>query len=276
MAPNPLKPLIKGMFVMLAVAAVVLLAYVARLALIAEQERVAESQKRSKEINEGFRRKMEADQQANKLRREQEAARAKEAAERRAKEAAARSEAEAKKRPVDVGMAFGEVRRRAESGDPNAQYLLGRIYFLGMDHVVRMDPSTYGLSLDTRATSALLSLKDITRSISGLRFINIPLLPADRKEAVRWYERAANQGHREAQSSLMSVFYYEFPDAVAGYKWSLLCDGPPIVPNEFKLVEHTPEWKKMMLERWPKKLTPEQKAVAEQQAKAFVPKKEKP
>jgi Tfp pilus assembly protein PilO len=80
MAPNPLKPLIKGMFVMLAVAAVVLLAYVARLALIAEQERVAESQKRSKEINEGFRRKMESDQQASKLRREQKAALDKEAA----------------------------------------------------------------------------------------------------------------------------------------------------------------------------------------------------
>jgi Tfp pilus assembly protein PilO len=80
MAPNPLKPLIKGMFVMLAVAAVVLLAYIARLALIAEQERVAESQKRSKEINEGFRRKMEADQRAIQLRREQKVALDKEAA----------------------------------------------------------------------------------------------------------------------------------------------------------------------------------------------------
>jgi Tfp pilus assembly protein PilO len=80
MAPNPLKPLIKGMFVMLAVAAVVLLAYIARLALISEQERVAESQKRSKEMNEGFRRKMEADQRAIQLRREQKVALDKEAA----------------------------------------------------------------------------------------------------------------------------------------------------------------------------------------------------
>jgi len=46
MAPNPLKPLIKGMFVMLAVAAVVLLAYIARLALISEQERGLPSQDR--------------------------------------------------------------------------------------------------------------------------------------------------------------------------------------------------------------------------------------
>ncbi|MEY3812360.1 MAG: hypothetical protein RI910_342 [Verrucomicrobiota bacterium] len=80
MAPNPLKPLIKGMFVMLAVAAVVLLAYIARLALISEQERVAESQKRSKEMNEGFRRKIEADQRAIQLRREQKVALDKEAA----------------------------------------------------------------------------------------------------------------------------------------------------------------------------------------------------
>jgi Tfp pilus assembly protein PilO len=85
MAANPLKPLIKGMFVMLAVAAVVLFAYFARLTLIAEQERVAEAQKRSKEINEGFRRKMEADQRAIKLRREQKAALDKEADEKQPK-----------------------------------------------------------------------------------------------------------------------------------------------------------------------------------------------
>jgi uncharacterized membrane protein (DUF106 family) len=80
MAPNPLKPLIKGMFVMLAVAAVVLLAYVARLALIAEQERVAEYQKRSQEINERFQKTSEENFRASKLRREQKAALDKEAA----------------------------------------------------------------------------------------------------------------------------------------------------------------------------------------------------
>lgn len=85
MAPNPLKPLIKGMFVMLAVAAVVLLATIARLALIAEQERVAEAQKRSKEINERYRSEREADQRAIKLRREQKAALDKEADEKQPK-----------------------------------------------------------------------------------------------------------------------------------------------------------------------------------------------
>lgn len=85
MASNPLKPLIKGMFVMLAVAAVILLATVARLALIAEQERVAEAQKRSKEINERYRSEREADQRAIKLRREQKAALDKEAAEKQPK-----------------------------------------------------------------------------------------------------------------------------------------------------------------------------------------------
>ncbi len=85
MAPNPLKPLIKGMFVMLAVAAVVLLATIARLALIAEQERVAEAQKRSKEINERYRSERDADQRDFKLRREQKAALDKEAAEKQPK-----------------------------------------------------------------------------------------------------------------------------------------------------------------------------------------------
>lgn len=85
MASNPLKPLIKGMFVMLAVAAVVLLATIARLALIAEQERVTEAQKRSKEINERYRSEREADQRAIKLRREQKAALDKEADEKQPK-----------------------------------------------------------------------------------------------------------------------------------------------------------------------------------------------
>ena len=85
MAPNPLKPLIKGMFVMLAVVAVVLLATIARLALIAEQERVAEAQKRSKEINERFQKTSEENYRASKLRREQESARVKKAAEKQPK-----------------------------------------------------------------------------------------------------------------------------------------------------------------------------------------------
>ncbi len=82
MAPNPLKPLIKGMFVMLAVAAVVLFANFARLTLIAEQERVAESQKRSKEINERFQSTIsEKNYRVTKPRREQESGPDKEAAE---------------------------------------------------------------------------------------------------------------------------------------------------------------------------------------------------
>ena len=85
MAPNPLKPLIKGMFVMLAVVAVVLLAYIARLALIAEQERVAEAQKRSKEINERFQKTSEKNYRVTKTRREQESAPDKEAAEKQPK-----------------------------------------------------------------------------------------------------------------------------------------------------------------------------------------------
>ena len=85
MASNPIKPLIKGMFVMLAVAAFVLLATIARLALIAEQGRVAEAQKRSKEINERYRSEREADQRAIKLRREQKAALDKEADEKQPK-----------------------------------------------------------------------------------------------------------------------------------------------------------------------------------------------
>jgi TPR repeat protein len=276
MASNPLKPLIKGMFVMLAVAAVVLLATVARLALIAEQERVAESQKRSKEINEGFRRKMEADQQASKLRREQEAARAKDAAERRAKVDASFAAAEAKKRPVDVGVAFGNTRRKAEAGDADAQHLLGVIYHKGMDTVIHLDQGTHGMQLTPQVLSALTG-EDLSRgAMPSIRFVSIPVIPANPQEAVRWLERAALQGHREAQATLASLLFYTLQDSVAGYKWSLIADAGPDASMEGKLTGHTPASRKLLHERLLQKLTPDQKAESEKKAKAFVAKKEKP
>lgn len=274
MAPNPLKPIIKGLFVMLVVAAVVLFAYFARLTLIAEQERVAESQKRSKEINEGFRRKMEADQRAAKLRREQEAARAKEAAEQRAKEDASFAVAEAKKRPVDVGVAFGNARRSAEAGDADAQNLLGVIYHKGMDAVIHLDSGTHGMQFSPHVLSALTG-EDLSRgSMPSIRFVSIPVIPANSQEAVRWLERAALQGHREAQATLASLLFYTLQDPVASYKWSLIADSA--APTEGKLDGHTPASRKLLRERLLQKLTQDQVAEAEKKAKAFVPKKEKP
>jgi TPR repeat protein len=276
MAPNPLKPLIKGMFVMLAVAAVVLFAYFARLALIAEQERIAESQKRSKEINDGFRRKAVAEATAAKLRREQEAARAKETAERRAKEDASFAAAEAKKRPVDVGVAFGNARRSAEAGEADAQNLLGVIYHKGMDQVIHLDPGTHGMQFSPHVLSALTG-EDLSRgSMPSIRFVSIPVIPANSQEAVRWLERAALQGHHEAQATLASLLFYTLQDPVTSYKWSLIADANPTASTDGKLDGHTPASRKLLRERSLLKLTQEQVAEAEKKAKAFVAKKEKP
>jgi TPR repeat protein len=276
MAPNPLKPLIKGMFVMLAVAAVVLFAYFARLTLIAEQERVAESQKRSKEINEGFRRKAVAEATAAKLRREQEAARAKQTAEQRAKEDASFAAAEAKKRPVDVGVAFGNSRRSAEAGDAEAQNLLGVIYHKGMDQVIHLDPGTHGMRISPLVLSALTG-EDLSRgSMPSIRFVSIPVIPANSQEAVRWLERAALQGHHEAQATLASLLFYTLQDPVTSYKWSLIADANPTASTDGKMDGHTPASRKLLRERSLLKLTQEQVAEAEKKAKAFVAKKEKP
>jgi TPR repeat protein len=274
MAANPLKPLIKGMFVMIAVAAVVLFAYFARLALIAEQERIAEAQKRSKEINDGFRRKAVAEATAAKLRREQEATRAKDAAERRAKEDASFAAAEAKKRPVDVGVAFGNARRSAEAGDADAQNLIGVIYHKGMDAIIHLDPGTHGMQFSPQVLSALTG-EDLSRgSMPSLRFVSIPVIPANSQEAVRWLERAALQGHREAQSTLASLLFYTLQDPVSSYKWSLIADAD--APTDGKLTGHTPASRRLLRERLLQKLTQDQKAESEKKAKAFQPKKEKP
>ena len=138
MAPSPLKPLIKGMFAMLFVAAAVMIILFVRDAIDAEQRRVAENRQRIEES----RRQAQAEQdriqaeiarnkQALQARREQEAAAARASA-------AATAAAAAEKPTFDVSAGFEKMLRRAAAGDPHAQYVVGYVYFVGMDRVVQV------------------------------------------------------------------------------------------------------------------------------------------
>lgn len=266
MPPNPLKPLIKGMFAMLFLAAALIFVFVVRSAISEEQnratanrKRIEESQRQVKAEQDRIRTEVARKEQELKLRREQQAA-----------------EARAKERTVDVGAAFGDLRRKAEGGDPDAQYLLGRIYAVGMQRVFIKPPEgRTGMGYATRLVVALTGEDPISPTARGLRFASIPVIPANPDEATRWYERAALQGHRQAQCSLGQKFLLR-PDPSDGYYWTLLAAEPMFLPSEAKLSDFTPELLRTMQKHGKDRMTPEQVAEAEKRAKAFKPKKERP
>jgi TPR repeat protein len=272
MADDPLKPLIRGMLVMILMTATVLSVHALREVVLDEQRRMEATNQAAQARQGKWQQEREAAELQAKSQREEYEDRL---AQGRARDHATLEAIQAKKRPVDVGAAFGNVRRKAEGGDANAQYLLGRIYLRGMDGVLHVQPSNYALTYHAPTAAALTGEKDFARTANTLRFINLPLIQEDMKEAVRWHEYAAQQGHREAQSSLAQLFYYRLPNPVEGYRWALLSERPPILPDELKLEAHTPEWRKATKESLLQKLTPAQKAEAEQQAAAFI-RQEKP
>ncbi len=272
MEPNPLKPLIKGLFVMLAVAAIVLFVHAGWQSILEEVRRNEVASQAAQARRDKWRREQEAAELKLSQRRKDDELRLTLG---RARDHETLMAAQAKKRPVDVGAAFGDVRRRAESGDANAQNLLGRIYLRGMDDVLSVDPAnSRPIGYYAPAAAALTGEEDFAGSSDVIRFVNMPLTPANPKEAARWFERAAQQGHREAQSNLAQLFYYHLPDPAAGYRWVLLADGPAILQDEQKLESHTSAWLKQMREKLLTRLTPIQKAEAERQAQDWKPTKE--
>ena len=249
MAQDPLRPLIRGMLAMILIGAAVLFVHALRQVVLEEQRRSESNRKAYEALQE-------------KTRQEREAA------ERKA------AEARAKERTVDVGAAFGDLRRKAEGGDPDAQYLLGRIYAVGMQRIFIKPPEgKNGMGYATRLVVALTGEDPISPASRGLRFTSIPVIPSNPDEAYRWYERAALQGHRQAQASLGQKFLLR-PDPRDGYYWMLLAAEPMFLPAEAKISDFTPEWLRTMQKQAKDRMTPEQVAETEKRAKAFRPKKE--
>jgi len=266
MASNPLKPLIKGMFAMLFVAAAVMIILFVRDAIDAEQRRVAENRQRIEES----RRQAQAEQdriqaeiarnkQALHARREQEAAAAR----------AAAAAAAAEKLTFDVSAGFEKTLHRAAAGDPHAQYLVGFIYFIGMDKVVQVRDSKV-VVLNPVVITALNG-----GMLGSRQLVSPPTFKRDQKVATTWLERAALQGHRGAQVLLaMTHLNNGQGDRKLAYQWLLTCEGPPILQNELSLSNPPPSVIASMKEKVRQRLTPEQAAEAEKSAKDFKPKKE--
>ncbi len=274
MAANPFKPLIVGTFIMLAVTTGVIIVDLVLDAKAEQERRHAENQKRYAEESARRQREFEQREAEARQRREKQAEERRLAAEasakaekerREAAEAAAKAE-QAKRRPIDVTAAFTKKLHQAQAGDPNAQHLIGYIYYLGMDRIV--ETSGNGLAIYRRTVVTMLVGED--PEISPL--VSAPTFKRNDEVAAKWFERAALQGHRGAQT------YLGITNAGRGkydlaYLWMLIADGPAL-PDEINLPLPPVAARNSMKDNFRKKLTPEQVAEAEKKAKEFKAKKE--
>ncbi len=274
MAANPFKPLIVGTFIMLAVTTGVIIVDLVLDAKAEQERRHAENQKRYAEESARRQREFEQREAEARQRREKQAEERRLAAEasakaekerREAAEAAAKAE-QAKRRPIDVTAAFTKKLHQAQAGDPNAQHLIGYIYYLGMDRIV--ETSGNGLAIYRRTVVTMLIGEDPEIRL----LVSAPTFKRNDEVAAKWFERAALQGHRGAQT------YLGITNAGRGkydlaYLWMLIADGPAL-PDEINLPLPPVAARNSMKDNFRKKLTPEQVAEAEKKAKEFKAKKE--
>lgn len=269
MANAPLKPLIRGMFLMALVAMVALLGHSAWQAILAERRRVEAIEQADKAMQEKWRLEREAADRAEQARRAQEGNLTRQTAAARTKERAELDALQAKKRPLDVGAAFGRLRRKAEGGDPDAQALMGFIFLHGMNQVLSVDPRTYGVTASTRHASALLG-EDIGPRLFDTRFVAIPFVPANRAQGLYWYERAAYQGHRDAQASLAKAHVGQ-QTAYLGYRWALVLAKSPWPKDYVSVDGNTAASVEQSRAQLEKETEADLKAEARSQADAFKP-----
>ncbi len=274
MAANPFKPLIVGTFIMLAVTTGVIIVDLVLDAKDEQERRHAETQKRYAEESARRQREFEQREAEARQRREKQAEERRLAAEasakaekerREAAEAAAKAE-QVKRRPIDVTAAFTKKLHQAQAGDPNAQHLIGYIYYLGMDRIV--ETSGNGLAIYRRTVVTMLIGEDPEIRL----LVSAPTFKRNDEVAAKWFERAALQGHRGAQT------YLGITNAGRGkydlaYLWMLIADGPAL-PDEINLPLPPVAARNSMKDNFRKKLTPEQVAEAEKKAKEFKAKKE--
>lgn len=254
---------------MILVAAAVFAGHALRQVVLEEQKRAEANEQARKAMQEKWRQEREAADRAAKARREQEAADVRKSTEARAKERADLEALQSKKRPMDVGAAFGRLRRKAEGGDPDAQALMGFIFLQGMQKVLAVDSRTYGVTASTKHASALLG-EDIRPRLFDTRFVSIPYVPSDRPQGLYWYERAAKQGHRGAQASLAAA-HMGYATTLQGYTWALIATRTPWPDDYVSLDGHNQasvENFRFFMER---ENSADSKAEARRRAEAFKP-----
>jgi len=117
-----------------------------------------------------------------------------------------------------------EIAPLARAGNPDAQHLLGLMYYMG-----RGVARDYKQALAWHLKAAEQGKAD-AQYVVGAMYYTGNAVPQDQKHAVTWFRKAAEQGHGEAQHALGLMYRYHVAgvpgDPVIAYMlWNLAAAG---------------------------------------------------
>lgn len=193
------------------------------------------------------------------------------------------------RRQINVRQRIEALRLKAEDGDPESQYLFGRLTRFGLRCLGEFNPD--GTARELRPIAAYPTLGEPPGKLHEVRFVDLPDITRDEASAMRWFERAALQGHGEAQQEMALDRTFRGPgdDQIEAYKWYLVSQTSYFDPEGMIRTTRRlgmdgracydplpPDSRHYVPQGLLNSLTAEQKAEGEKRAKAFRPKKEKP
>jgi TPR repeat protein len=120
----------------------------------------------------------------------------------------------------NYAVALREVRPLAQAGNPDAQHLLGLMYYMG-----RGVPQDYKTALQWHLKAAQQGKADAQYVVGAMYYTGNAVLQ-DHKQAVTWFRKAAEQNHPDAQQVLGLMYRYHMggmpQDNVIAYMlWNL-------------------------------------------------------
>ena len=115
----------------------------------------------------------------------------------------------------NYALALKEISPLARAGNPDAQHLLGLMYYMGRG-VTRDYKQAFAWHLKAAEQG-----KVDAQYVVGAMYYTGNAVPQDQKHAVTWFRKAAEQGHAEAQHALGLMYRYNVAgvpqDAVLAY-----------------------------------------------------------
>ena len=102
----------------------------------------------------------------------------------------------------NYALAMKEIAPLARAGNPDAQHLLGLMYYMGRG-VARDYKQAFGWHL-----KAAQQGKADAQYVVGAMYYTGNAVPQDQKHVVTWFRKAAEQGHAEAQHALGLMYRY--------------------------------------------------------------------
>jgi TPR repeat protein len=124
----------------------------------------------------------------------------------------------------NYAQALKEIAPLARAGNPEAQHLLGLMYYMG-----RGVARDYKQAFQWHLKAAQQGKAD-AQYVVGAMYYTGNAVPQDQKHAVTWFRKAAEQGHAEAQHALGLMYRYHVAgvpgDPVIAYMlWNLAAAG---------------------------------------------------